>query len=105
HQDRCDYQVWASFDNRDDCVAKRKGYRRRYGDSGMGGTTMAWRRGLHALRAALFLLLALGHDRRAQAAAEIVRQFIELGIAIDFDGFLGGVAHHVAVVAPGEVIF
>jgi hypothetical protein len=60
---------------------------------------------LDALRAALFVLLAFGHDGGAETAAEIVGQFVELGVAIDFDGFLGGVANDIAIVAPGEMVF
>ena len=60
---------------------------------------------LYALRAALFVLLALRHDRGAEAATEIVGKFVELGVAVDFNGFLGSVADNVAVVAPGKMIF
>jgi hypothetical protein len=56
------------------------------------------------LRAAPFLLLAFGHDGGAEAAAEIVGQFVKLGVAVDFDGLLGGVADDIAVVAPGKVV-
>jgi hypothetical protein len=59
----------------------------------------------NALRAALFVLLAFGHNGGAETNAKIVGQFVELGVAINFDGFLGSVANHVAVVAPGEMIF
>src|SRR5439155_11963157 len=48
---------------------------------------------------------ALGNDGSAKPGAEVVGQFVQLGIAINFDGFLGCVADHIAVVAPGEVIF
>jgi hypothetical protein len=60
---------------------------------------------LDALRPAFLVLLALGHDGRAETPAKIFRQFVELGVAVDFDGFLGGVADHVAVVAPGKMVF
>jgi len=50
------------------------------------------------------MLLALGHNGGAEAGAEVVWQFVKLRVAINFDSFLGGVANHVAVVAPGEVV-
>jgi len=59
---------------------------------------------LHALRATLFLLLALGHDGGTEAAAEVFGQFVKLGVTINLDCLLGGVANHVAVVAPGEMV-
>ena len=45
--------------------------------------------------------VALGHNGGTKARSEIVREFVKLGVAIDFDGFLGGIANHKAVVAPG----
>jgi len=60
---------------------------------------------LDALGTAAFLLLAFGHDCRSQPAAEVFRQFVELGVAVNLDGLLGGIANNVAVVAPGEMIF
>src|ERR1700687_6504959 len=60
---------------------------------------------LNALGTALFVLLALGHDRRSQPAAEVFGQFIELGIAVNLDGFLSALADHIAVVAPRKMIF
>jgi hypothetical protein len=48
---------------------------------------------------------ALGHDRRPQAAAQIVRQFVKVGVAVDLDGHLGRVADDVAVMAPLKVVF
>jgi hypothetical protein len=59
---------------------------------------------LNALGPALFLLLALGHDGGTEAAAKVFGEFVELGIAVNLDGLLGCVAHHVAVVAPGKVV-
>jgi hypothetical protein len=50
------------------------------------------------------VLLALGHDGRAKPGAEVLGQFVQLGVTIDFDGLLGGVANHVAVVTPGKMI-
>ena len=58
----------------------------------------------HALRPASFLLLALGHDGGAEPAAEVFRKFVELRVAIDLDGLLGGVADYIAVMAPGKMI-
>src|SRR5215469_7448454 len=59
----------------------------------------------HALRSAAALLLALRHNCGTKSAAEVFRKFVELRIAIDLDGLLGCVAHHVAVVAPRKMIF
>ena len=61
--------------------------------------------GSHALRTALLVLLALAHDGGAETRAEIFGQFVELRVAIDLYGFLGGVANDVAVVTPGKMIF
>jgi hypothetical protein len=52
-----------------------------------------------------FFLLTLGHDGGSKAASEIFGKFVELGIAINLDGLLGGIADNVAVVAPSQVIF
>jgi hypothetical protein len=59
---------------------------------------------LNALRAALFVLLALGHNGGAKTAAEIIGQFVKLGVTVNLDGFLGGIADNIAVVAPGEMV-
>src|SRR6476646_11234718 len=59
----------------------------------------------HALGAAFLLLLTLRHDGGAQAAAEVVGQFVELRVAVNLDGLLRRVANNVAVVAPGKMIF
>jgi hypothetical protein len=53
----------------------------------------------------LFALLALRHDGRAEACAKVVRKFVELGVAINFDGLLGSIADYIAVVAPSQMIF
>jgi hypothetical protein len=50
------------------------------------------------------VLLALGHDGRTETAAEVLRQFVQLRVTINLNGFLGCVANHVAVVAPGKVV-
>ena len=49
--------------------------------------------------------LTLCHDGGPQPAAQIVREVIQVGIAIDLDRHLGGVADDIAVMAPLEVIF
>ena len=36
---------------------------------------------------------------------QVFRKFVELRVAVNLDGLLGGIANHVAVVAPGEMIF
>jgi len=48
---------------------------------------------------------ALGKDRRPQAPAEFIRQFVKVGVSIDLDGHLRRVANDVAVVAPLKVVF
>src|ERR1022692_3380097 len=58
-----------------------------------------------ALRPALLVLLALGHDGGAETRAEIFGQFVQLRVAINLDGLLRGVTNHIAVVAPGKMIF
>ena len=60
---------------------------------------------LNSFRPCFLLGVALGYDGRTQSGAEIFGQFVELGIAINFDGLFGGIANHVAVVAPGQMIF
>ncbi len=49
--------------------------------------------------------LALGDDGGTEPVAKVVGEFVELGVAVDLDGLLGGIADDVAVVTPGEVIF
>ena len=49
--------------------------------------------------------LTLGNDGRTEPGSKIVGEFVELRIAVDFNGLLGGVADDVAVVAPGQVLF
>jgi hypothetical protein len=58
-----------------------------------------------ALRVGLLAGHAFGHDGIAKPSTEIVGQGIQLGIAVNFDGFFGRVADHVAVVTPSQVIF
>jgi hypothetical protein len=52
-----------------------------------------------------FLGVTLRDYGCTKPGAQVARQFIELGVAVDFDGLLSGVANHVAVVAPGEMVF
>jgi hypothetical protein len=56
-------------------------------------------------RSLLLFAMALFDDGTAQAGAKIFRQFVQLGVAINFDGLFGGIANHIAVVAPGEMVF
>jgi hypothetical protein len=58
-----------------------------------------------AFGASLFSGLAFGHDCRSEPGAEVFRKFVQLGVAVDFDGLLGGIANNVAVVAPSQVLF
>jgi hypothetical protein len=53
----------------------------------------------------LLVALALRDDGGTEAPTQIVGQFIEVGIAIDFNGLFGRVANHVTVVAPREMSF
>ena len=59
----------------------------------------------NSFRPGLFASLALAYDGGSEPVPEVVGEFVELGIAVDLDGFLGGIADHVAVVAPRQVIF
>src|SRR5208282_2006684 len=54
---------------------------------------------------ALFLGCALAKDGNLESGAEVFGKLVQLGVAVDLDGLLGGVADDVAVVAPGEMIF
>jgi hypothetical protein len=58
-----------------------------------------------AFRAGFFSRLALGHNGRPEPGSQVFREFVKLGIAIDFDGLLGGISDHVAVVAPSQMFF
>jgi hypothetical protein len=51
------------------------------------------------------VLLTFADDGRAQPSPQIVWQFEQLGVTIDLDGSLGGVANDVAVMAPLQMIF
>jgi hypothetical protein len=47
---------------------------------------------------------ALGHNGIVEAASEAFWELIKLVIAVNFDGFLGGIHHHMAFVAPMEML-
>ena len=49
--------------------------------------------------------MALGDDGGTKPGAKVFREFVELRVAVNLDGFLGGIANHVAVVAPSQMIF
>jgi hypothetical protein len=53
----------------------------------------------------LFSLLALRHDGGTKSGSQIVGKFVKLGVAINLNGLLGGIAYYVAVVAPSQVVF
>jgi hypothetical protein len=59
---------------------------------------------LNAFGPALLVLLALSHDGGTQPRAKIVGKFVKLGVAVNLNSLLGGIANHVAVVAPGEMV-
>jgi len=47
---------------------------------------------------------ALGHNGIVEAASEALWKLIKLIIAVNLDGFLGGIHDHVAFFAPMEVL-
>jgi hypothetical protein len=47
---------------------------------------------------------ALGNNGVMEAASEALWKLIKLIVAVNFDGFLGGIHHHVAFFAPMEVL-
>ena len=47
---------------------------------------------------------AFCHNGLVEAASEAFWELVNLIIAVNFDGFLGGVHHHMAFVAPMEVL-
>jgi len=57
----------------------------------------------YRFRAALFVLLALPHDGRAETGAEVLGQFVELGVSIDLDGRLGISIDHISNVGAGKM--
>ena len=52
----------------------------------------------------LLMRHALAHDGRSQPRPQIVGQFVEFRIPVDFNGLAGGIANHVTVVAPSQMI-
>src|SRR5581483_9181990 len=64
-----------------------------------------WGRGSGVGTHIALLCLAFLHYGRTQTGSKVVGQFVEDGIAVNLDGFLGGIADDVAVMAPVEVIF
>jgi hypothetical protein len=48
--------------------------------------------------------LAFLNNGGPKFGSEVFRKGVKLGIAINFDGLLGGIADDVAVVAPGKVL-
>ena len=49
--------------------------------------------------------LAFADDGGSQLGAEIIRKFVEMGLPVNLDGHLRGVADHVAVMAPLKMVF
>ena len=49
--------------------------------------------------------VTLGNNGGSQPASEVIGKFVELRVTVNFDGFLGGIANDVAVVAPGKMVF
>lgn len=54
---------------------------------------------------AFFGGVASGHDGGPETVGKVFREFVGLAVAIDVDGFTGGVDDHFAVVAGSEVLF
>ena len=49
-------------------------------------------------------MAALGHNGVMEAASEAFWKLIKLIVPVNFDGFFGGIHHHVAFFAPMEVL-
>ena len=47
---------------------------------------------------------ALGHNGIVEAGSKAFWKLVKLVVAVNFDGFLGGIHHHVAFVAPMEML-
>ena len=41
---------------------------------------------------------------RSELGFKVFGEFVQLGIAVDFNGFFGGIADYIAVVAPSQVL-
>jgi hypothetical protein len=50
-------------------------------------------------------VFAFGHDDLVQANAQGFRKLVQFVVAVNFDGFLRGVQHDFAVMAPMQVLF
>jgi hypothetical protein len=53
----------------------------------------------------LLTRLAFGYDRGPEAIPQVIGEFVELGVAVNLNGFLGCIADDVAVMAPRKMIF
>jgi len=49
-------------------------------------------------------IAAFRHNGLVEAASEAFGELVKFVIAVNFDGFLGGIHHHMAFVAPMEVL-
>jgi len=49
-------------------------------------------------------MTALGHNGVVEAGSEAFWELVKFVIAVNFDGFLGGIHHHVAFMAPMEML-
>lgn len=50
-------------------------------------------------------MFAFVHNGLVEFAAEGVWQFVDLIVAVDLDGLLGGIHDHLAVMAPMKMLF
>jgi hypothetical protein len=57
-----------------------------------------------ALRVGFLVSRTLAHDGRAKPRTQIVGQLVKFRVAIDFDSLASGIADHIAVVTPRQVI-
>jgi hypothetical protein len=48
-------------------------------------------------------IAAFGHNGLVEAGSEVFRKLVKFVIAVNFNGFLGGIHDHVAFVAPMKV--
>jgi len=60
---------------------------------------------LDAFRPGLLVSMTLRDDGGTEPGTEVFGKFVQLGIAVDLNGLLSGIADYVAVVAPSEMIF
>jgi hypothetical protein len=49
-------------------------------------------------------MAAFSHNGIVEAASEAFWKLVKFIVAVDFDGFLGGIHNHVAFVAPMEML-